>query len=74
MQRTQTVSYTHLDVYKRQTEEQVQTITTLSAPTASTPSTQEEDKPNWVEVVTMILLGVLVLGEIKDKIKPHKEG
>lgn len=56
------------------TEEQVQTITTLSAPTASTPSTQEEDKPNWVEVVTMILLGVLVLGEIKDKIKPHKEG
>ena len=31
-----------------------------------------EKSPNWVEAVSMILLALLVLGELKDKLK--KEG
>lgn len=45
-------------------------------PTPEKPETpQEADKnPNWVEYMSMILLAVLVALEIRDKIKPHKEG
>lgn len=46
-------------------------VTPVSTST-NTPEISQQS-PNWVEVVSMLLLAVLVLGEIKDKIKPHKE-
>lgn len=48
-------------------------VVNTSSPLTETP--QEADKsPNWVECVSMILLAVLVVLEIRDKVKPHKEG
>lgn len=46
-------------------------VTPISTATNAPESSQQSS--NWVEVVSMLLLAILVLGEIKDKIKPHKE-
>lgn len=43
-----------------------------SSPLTETPQAADKS-PNWVEYVSMILLAVLVVLEIIDKKKPHKE-
>lgn len=47
-------------------------VNSSSIPT-ETPQ-RANKSPNWVEYVSMILLAVLVGLEIRDKVRPHKEG
>lgn len=48
-------------------------VVNTSSPLTETPQAANKS-PNWVEYVSMTLLAVLVVLEIKDKKKPHKEG
>lgn len=46
--------------------------TTLSTPVVAPEQAESpQESPNWVEIVTMILLAVLVLAELRDKIRAH---
>ncbi len=49
-------------------------IIPTAIPTVATPQEPEESPINWVDYVTMILLGVLVLGELADKFKLKSRG
>lgn len=50
-------------------------VTPLSTPVMATEAVESpKGSPNWVEVVTMLLLVILVLEELRDKIKVHREG
>lgn len=58
-------------------ESPTEAVEAMEVNSSSTPTEtpQRANKsPNWVEYVSMILLAVLVGLEIKDKVKPHKEG
>ncbi len=45
-------------------------VTTLSTSVIAPEQAESpQESPNWVEVVTMLLLAVLVLGELRDKWK-----
>lgn len=47
-------------------------VTTLSTSVMAPEQAESpQNSPNWVEIVTMILLAVLVLAELRDKIKAH---
>lgn len=54
----------------KETESTTPTVTPVSTPVMATEAPESpQESPNWVEVVTMILLAVLVLGELRDKWK-----
>ncbi|MGN0160888.1 MAG: hypothetical protein ACI4AQ_05830 [Lachnospiraceae bacterium] len=47
-------------------------VTTLSTPVMAPEQAESpQNSTNWVEIVTMLLLAVLVLAELRDKIKAH---
>lgn len=54
----------------KEPESPTPTVTPVSAPVMAPEQAESpQGSPNWVEVVTMILLAVLVLGELRDKWK-----
>lgn len=54
--------------------EAVEAMAVNSSSTLTETPQRANKSPNWVEYVSMIFLAVLVGLEIRDKIKPHKEG
>lgn len=54
--------------------EAVEAMVVNSSSTPTETPQRANKSPNWVEYVSMILLAVLVGLEIKDKVRPHKEG
>lgn len=54
----------------KEPENNTPSVTPLSTPVMATEAVESpQESPNWVEVVTMLLLAVLVLAELKDKWK-----
>lgn len=59
----------------KEPENNTPAVTPLSTPVMATEAVESpKGSPNWVEVVTMLLLMILVLEELRDKIKVHREG